>query len=374
MAFGKKNEVKIDPFNYNIGLLGESGVGKTTIIHEMCKTHLPDGGYLFVECGKEDGADAIEGIPFVNCPEWSMDYDEDTNSVGFEDLIQDIIDNKTTEYPNLRTLVIDTYDQYRDIASVETVRIHNKDNPEKRVKSLKAAMGGYMAGEDFCDDMMLEKLWSLKSVGVHFIIIGHLKQREITDAVTGESYMQVTTDMPIRSFNKLKNKLHFLGVATINREIIKEKKNAKTKDAKGVVTSETRRITFRDDNYSIDSKSRFANIANQIEFSPEVLYQTLCDAIKAEQSKSSKTYEEAKAEQDKLAKEKEKKIAEAEKAAHVQKELDEIKAKIVEFFVENKSNLEVVKPVLEVCKKEGFNNPNEIDNIESAKKIFKACK
>lgn len=374
MAFGKKNEVKIDPFNYNIGLLGESGVGKTTIIHEMCKSHLPDGGYLFVECGKEDGADAIEGIPFVNCPEWSMDYDEDTNSVGFEDLIQDVLDNKTTEYPNLRVLVIDTYDQYRDIASTEVIRIHNKDNPEKRVKSLKAAMGGYMAGEDFCDDMMLEKLWSLKSVGVHFIVIGHLKQREITDAVSGESYMQVTTDMPIRSFNKLKNKLHFLGVATIDREIVKERKNAKTKDTKGVVTGETRRITFRDDNYSIDSKSRFANIVNQIEFSPEVLYQTLCDAIKAEQSKSDKTYEEAKVEQDKLTEKKEKRIAEAEANAKSQKELGEIKEEIVAFFIENKNNIDVVKPVLEICKNNGFGNPNEIDNLEVAKEVLAACK
>ena len=108
MAFGKKNEVKIDPFNYNIGLLGESGVGKTTIIHEMCKTHLPDGGYLFVECGKEDGADAIEGIPFVNCPEWSMDYDEDTNSVGFEDLIQDIIDNNIVKVSQVNRGVAET--------------------------------------------------------------------------------------------------------------------------------------------------------------------------------------------------------------------------------------------------------------------------
>lgn len=374
MAFGKKNEVKIDPFNYNIGLLGESGVGKTTIIHEMCKSHLPDGGYLFVECGKEDGADAIEGIPFVNCPEWSMDYDEDTNSVGFEDLIQDILDNKTTEYPNLKVLVVDTYDQYRDIASTEVIRIHNKDNPEKRVKSLKAAMGGYMAGEDFCDDMMLEKLWSLKSVGVHFIVIGHLKQREVTDAVTGETYMQVTTDMPIRSFNKLKNKLHFLGVATIDREIVKERKNAKTKDTKNVVTGETRRITFRDDNYSIDSKSRFANIANQIEFSPEVLYQTLCDAIKAEQSKSNKTYEETKAEQDKKEAENLKRIAEAEKAARVERELSELKTEIVEFFNNNKTNLDVIKPVLKVCKDCGFGNPTEIDNIEVAKKVLAATK
>ena len=57
MAYGKKNKVKIDPFSYNIGLLGEPGIGKTTIIKEMCEKNLGEDGYLFVECGKEDGAD-----------------------------------------------------------------------------------------------------------------------------------------------------------------------------------------------------------------------------------------------------------------------------------------------------------------------------
>lgn len=45
----------------------------------------------------------------------SADYDEIENSIGFEDVVDDIIDNKTTEYPLLRTVVIDTYDQLIDI-------------------------------------------------------------------------------------------------------------------------------------------------------------------------------------------------------------------------------------------------------------------
>ena len=97
MAIGRKNVIKIDPLNYNIGLIGEGGIGKTTIIKEMCEK-LTGDGYLFAECGKEDGADAISGINYVNCPEWNGEYDEVTNSVGFNDLINDIIENKDTEY------------------------------------------------------------------------------------------------------------------------------------------------------------------------------------------------------------------------------------------------------------------------------------
>ncbi len=69
-----------------------------------------------------------------------------------------------------------------------------------------------------------------------------------------------------------------------------------------------------------------------------------------------------------------KRIAEAEAKAKAQKELDEIKAKIVEFFTANKTNIDIIKPVLELCRKHGFNNPNEIDTVSVANEILAACK
>ena len=110
MAFGKKNHVSIDPLSYNICLLGESKVGKTTLLKEVCEKLAGEDGYLFLECGAERGADSIEGINHINCPEWSMDYDEFTNSAGFIDVCDDIVANKTTEYPNLKVVIWDTYD------------------------------------------------------------------------------------------------------------------------------------------------------------------------------------------------------------------------------------------------------------------------
>lgn len=37
MGYGKKNTIKIDPLSYNIGLIGESGIGKTTIIKRCAR-------------------------------------------------------------------------------------------------------------------------------------------------------------------------------------------------------------------------------------------------------------------------------------------------------------------------------------------------
>lgn len=379
MAFGKRNEIKVDILKYNIGLIGESGIGKTTIIKEVLEklTGSPEGA-LFAECGKEDGADAIHNINYINCPDWDSDYDENANAVGFSLLIDDIIENKTTDYPKLRTLVIDTYDQLLEIAKKRVVEMHNKEHPEKRVKSIKGAFGGYMAGDDMATDIVLEKLWELKKVGVNFIIIGHVKQREQEDVVSGQKYTSLTTNMSLRDFNAIKTKLHFLGVAAINRDIVRErtgKKDIKGRDVtKGVIASESRQITFRDDSYSIDSKSRFAEITPVIEFSADEFIKALENAIKAELSKGSKSYEDLEKEQEQKELEEVKLIAKKEELARTQKELDEIKAQIVDFFVANKTNMEAIKPVLEACKKNGYNNPQEIDDVAIAKKVLKMCK
>lgn len=377
MAFGKKNVIKIDPLNYNIGLIGESGIGKTTIIKEMCEKLAGEDGYLFVECGKEDGADAISGINYINCPAWSQDYDEYSNSVGFDELVEDILDNKESDYKSLRTLVIDTYDQLIDIAKPEVIRMHNRENPDKLVKSIKAAFGGYMAGEDKATEMVLEKLWSLKTVGVHFIIIGHVKQKEQEDVTTGQKYTSLTTNMSMRDFNAIKTKLHFLGVASIDREIVQEKtgkKDNKGKDiTKGIVAKESRKITFRDDSYSIDSKSRFADITPEISFNSDELIKALTEAIKAEQSKSGKSFEETKAEQEVTEAKRLKEIAEAEKAKKEQKSVDETMAPVLEFIKKNKSKMATIKPIIDKCKEAGV-NPTEVTDINLAKELLAMIK
>jgi len=375
MKYGKKNEIRIDPLKYNLMLIGESGIGKTTVIKEYCEKLAGEDGYMFLEIGKEDGADAISGINYLNCPEWSADYNEETNSIGFVDFIEDVVENKSTDWNNLKVVVIDTYDELFAIAEPEVIDMHNRANPTKRVNSVKAAFGGFQAGEDKTIEIVLDALWSLKKVGVSFIVIGHTKSRNITDAVTGEDFLQLTSNMPQKYFNAMKTKSHFLGVAAIDREIVKVKtgkKNVVTKEdiKKGVVKGETRKITFRDDNYVIDSKSRFADIVESIPLDADALIKAITDAIKSEQQKSGQSFADAKKKQEKLERESEKRIAEAEKAKKAKGELDVVMAKIFDFFEKNKSNLEIVKPVLDSVRELNYKNPKEINNIDDANKIL----
>lgn len=379
MAFGKRNEIKVDILNYNIGLIGESGIGKTTIIKEVLEklTGTPEGA-LFAECGKEDGADAINNINYINCPDWDSDYDENANAVGFSLLIDDIIENKTTDYPKLRTIVIDTYDQLLDIAKQQVVRMHNREHPEKRVKSIKGAFGGYGAGDDMATNIVLEKLWELKKVGVNFIIIGHVKQREQEDIVSGQKYTSLTTNMSLRDFNAIKTKLHFLGVASINRDIVRErtgKRDVRGRDVtKGVIASESRQITFRDDSYSIDSKSRFAEIVPVIEFSADEFIKALEDAIKMELAKSGKSFEDAKAEQEKANQEKfeqlEKQEVEAKEEKLIVTKVDELKKCISE----KQGDVDSLKLIMAETKKLGYENPTVINKVEDIDKLIEFVK
>lgn len=375
MKYGKKNEVKVNPLKYNLAIIGESGIGKTTIIKEYCEKLAGENGYIFLEMGKEDGADAINGINYLNCPEWDMDYDESTNSIGFNTFVEDVVDNRSTDWKDLKVVVIDTYDELFAIAEPEVVAMHNRENPNKRVKSIKAAFGGFQGGEDKAVEIVLNALWSLKRVGVTFIVIGHTKSRNVTDVMTGEDYLQLTSNMPQRYFNAIKTKAHFLGVAAIDREIVKEKtgkKNVVTGQdiKKGVVKNETRKITFRDDNYVVDGKSRFSDIVESIPFEVDALIEAISDAIKKELYKSGVDYLKAEKEQAKLEKENEKRIAKIEKENKSKRELDSVIEEIIVFFNANKSNMDTIKPILAKVKELGYDNPKTITDIEDAKTIL----
>ena len=243
------------------------------------------------------------------------------------------------------------------------------------MKSINQAWSGYGRGEKKAIEIMFDMMARLRNVGVASIIIGHVKTKEISDVVSGESYQILTSDQQQNYFNALKKNLHFLGLAYIDRDVVKEKtgrKNAVTKKDETVnkVASESRKIKFRDDNYAVDSGSRFANIIPEIEMNADAFIQALTDAIKSEQSKSGVSLDTAKKKQAKQEKELEKRVAEQEEQAKSQAAVDDVVAQIVDFFAENKSDIAKIKPVLAAVKTLGYDNPKSIDNIEDANKIL----
>lgn len=366
--FGKKNHVKVDPFNYSLMLLGEPKIGKTTLLYEVAEKLVGEYGYIFAELYREKGADAIEGIVAENIPTWE----------DWVEFVDDIVDNKTTDYAELRVVFADTYDQYIALAEQEAIRLWNKDNPDKRAKTLNQSWGGFGSGKKVVD-LMFEQIDRLESVGVKVWWVGHVKTKEVKNIYNEETYQTLTSDQQQNYFNALKKNLHFLCLAYFDRELQKEKtgkKNIVTKkeEVKTVIKDETRKIKFRDDAFVVDSGSRFKDIVPEINLDADEFINAITEAIKAEINKNGVSVEERKKENDKEDAEKLKRIAEAEETARAEKKLNEIKAEIIEFFMNNKTNVDAIKPALEVCKKSGFSNPNEIDDLKVAEKVLAACK
>lgn len=303
--YGKRSKVTVDPSRYIIGLLGESGVGKTTTLSKVCETLFGEDGYIMLDMGKEDGMACLDGYTYETINTFRASAkQEESGIVGFENLVNDIVTNKDECYPNLKLVVADTIDQAYELAEAFSILEWNAENKGvqgfKPAKTINGTWGA--AGKNFSHvcNHVLNLVWKLKSVGVGFWYSGHVKTKNVDDAVSGNQYTKLTNNMMQTYFNSIKTKTHILGIAYIDRDIIEEKTGKKDMYSKKeltrkVVSSETRRIKFRDDDYTLDSKSRFADIIDEIPLDADEFIKAIKDAIKNAQglkSESSNVKEE----------------------------------------------------------------------------------
>jgi hypothetical protein len=369
--FGKKNVIKIDPLAYNICLLGEPKIGKTSVIKEMLEKLVGEDGYMFLEMAGEAGADAINGIVYEDIDDWEE----------LDEVLDDIENNRNTDYAGIKAIVADTYDGWIKLAEREAIRLWNKDHPDKLADSIDSAWNGFQKGQAKAFELMFDVIVRLRKIGISTIVIGHVKNKEVTDIATGTTYQTLTSDVEKIYFNLLKKKMHFIGLAYYDRTIITEKtgkKNIVTKKDITInkVTDETRKIKFRDDNMALDSGSRFADIIEEILLDPDALITALTDAIKAEFGKRDidkslvEVEKEQEAEKEKKVQKNINKLQEQKNVNNNANELNELKEKIAEFIKANKNNnAPILKPVLKAMRTYEYKNPSMIETLEHAREI-----
>ena len=363
--FGKKNHVSLNPLDANICLLGLPKIGKTTIMKEIAEELVGEDGYLFLEMYRENGAKYIEDIVYEDVPDWDT----------FVEIIDDIVENKTSDYPDLKVVFIDTIDNALLLAEQESIRLWNKENPSKRTTAINAAWGGFMKGQDKAMELFQNQLFRLRTVGVAFSVIGHVRNTTVTDPVTGDTYQQLSSDVSQRYFNQLKKNLDLVAIAYIDRDIVKERtgrKNVVTGADEFVnkVTSEVRKIKFRDSSYCVDSGGRMSQIVDEIDFDAHEFIKAMRDALEAEVRKGGKSVEKRYEENKQQKKELEARVAANEETNKSKKELEAVLHDIMTFFNDNKSDLDKIKPVLKAVKDGGYSNPKDIDDIDFAKSIL----
>lgn len=284
--YGKRSTISENLNDFTICLLGEAGIGKTSTIAKACETEFGPDGYMILDMGKEQGMEALEGYTYETCEDWKK----------FDDVTKDIIRNKKTDYPDLKILVIDTLDQFVEIMCPYVIKLWNTENMGKKgfepAKTMNAAWSSFGKADDKLVELALDRVWELKKVGVNTWFTGHVKMRNKVDPLTQEEYSVLSTDISQRIFEGFKTKFHVIGIACIDRTINLEgtgRKNIVTKQEikMSKIKDEKRKIVFRDDNYSIDSKSRLSEIEPEIPLDANELLRALKDAIKNSKKKKS---------------------------------------------------------------------------------------
>ena len=287
MAFGKRSSISENLNDYSIMLCGESGIGKTTVMSRLCEMEFGEDGYLVMNTGDEEGISAIDDVTYENVPSYKK----------YVEICNDIIKNKATDYSNLKVIIIDTLDQLIKATEAYAIDDWNRSNMGnknfKQAKSLNSVEGGFGAGYDVVFNLIYEKVRALNKVGVKVWYVCHSKTKDIVDPLTSSAYTTLTSNMAQRYFNDFKTKVHVVGVACIDRTIDvvgtgRENIMNHKEITVNKVSNETRQIVFRDDSYSVDSKSRFAGIVDRIPLDAEELQKALKDAIKNSKTSTSK--------------------------------------------------------------------------------------
>lgn len=286
--FGKKVTVSTNINDYMIGVMAPSGFGKTTLMYQVCEKEFGPEGYIVLDMGTEDGTSAIEGITAEPVPTWKK----------MKEVVDDIVKNKKTDYPELKVVILDTLDAAFEIAEEYTIKVWNQENMGqqgfKPSTSINSVEGGFGKGMDRVIDTVKKEIARLEKVGVKTYWTSHVKEKDQSDLFTGANYTSLTANMPMKYFNSIKNSSHVVAFGYFDRSIEKQEVGdanpmTKKKKERKAVVDETRKIKFRDDALVADAKSRFAHIIDEINLNADEFITAIKDAIEAERKSSSPT-------------------------------------------------------------------------------------
>jgi len=291
----------------------------TTLAYEVGKTLYGEDGIMILTVGQEPEPDHLGGVLSDRAETWE----------DLTEMVDDLVTYRNEDYKDLKMIAIDTVDELFRLAEEEVVNIYNASVvPEKRVKSIKQAYGGFQGGENKVVDLVISTIFKLRDAKYGIFFIGHTKQKNKKDIMTDIEYEQLTSNLEAKYYNAIKDKVNIVACAYIEREMndIETVKDAFSKKNKqvGRIASERRVIVFRDEEYAIDVKSHFIDIEPKIEFDTNIFINTILTAIKKQHEKYHGKISDKELKQIKEKQETERIIESEVKSEDIKKELDNV--------------------------------------------------
>lgn len=250
MAFKKPevNVIKPDIKNLSIYLRSTKKFGKSTLFRDviLAKYGDPSRG-LLVGCGNEIGYKMLDNLNVTQV----------TSYKDMTELEKWLIEKKGIEH-NIEIVAFDTGDELALLADAETIRQSNVENPNKKCKSIKAAFGGYTAGEKYsANDIIKPYMSKLQAAGFGVWVIAHTKFKTIKEkgGLDEDGYMQLSSNMGADYEAAFGDIFDVTLTGVIDRDLEEKKVGDKTKK---YATDEVRKLYFRGTTL-IDAGGRFAD-------------------------------------------------------------------------------------------------------------------
>ena len=247
MILPQVNVIKPDIKNLSIDIRSTKKFGKSTLYRDVIlqKYHDPRKG-LLVACGHELGYKLLDNLNYVHVDSWK----------DLKDLYKWLVAEKGKSH-DIEIIAFDTVDELALLADAETIRLSNIENPKKPVKSIKAAFGGYTAGEKYSANNLIKPYMSdLQEAGFGVWAIAHTKFKTIKEkgGLDEDGYQQLSSNLSAdyeSAFGDIFD-VTLTGVIDRNIEEIGEGDKVKRR-----ATDTVRKLYFRETPV-IDAGGRFA--------------------------------------------------------------------------------------------------------------------
>ena len=242
----KLNTVVSDIKNVSIYLRSVKKWGKSTLFRDvvLAKYNDLEKGVL-VECGLENG-DTMLNSNMVHLDTYKE----------FVEFKKWLIETKGKEH-NIEMVCFDTADEMMPIFEKEIIRQNNVENPQKPVKTIKAAYGGYNTGIEMAATLVKKYIAELKQAGFGVWVIAHSKFKTIREkgGLEEDGYMQLTSNLVAAYESAFGDIFDCTLTGVIDRVFDEKKDGQKTKK---YTTDSVRKLYFRGTSL-IDAGGRFAS-------------------------------------------------------------------------------------------------------------------